>query len=84
MDYSEVYDVIAKYANDQLPVFADAWSRFPVGTAAKQVADRLRQAAECTVSEKIAEECRRAAEEIEKRAQMRRLKNENHYFARRL
>ena len=41
LSYSEVYALLAQYATDMLPEFADGWSRFPVGAAARLVENRL-------------------------------------------
>jgi len=45
MSYSEVYDIIAIYANDLLPMYADFWSRFPVSTIALKIANGLKNKA---------------------------------------
>lgn len=43
MTYAEVRDVIAMYANAVLPLFADAWSRWPTGRAGHAVITKLAQ-----------------------------------------
>ena len=40
--YSDVYETIALYANEVLPLFADGWERFPQGRCAAEVLSRLR------------------------------------------
>lgn len=40
--YSDVYDTIALYANEVLPLFADMWERFPQGQCAKMLVTALR------------------------------------------
>ena len=41
MTYDEVYKVIATYANEMLPLFADGWSRFPEGGNAATIVNYL-------------------------------------------
>jgi sugar/nucleoside kinase (ribokinase family) len=41
MTYAEVRDVIAKYAHEMLPRFADGWSRFPRGGNAATIVNYL-------------------------------------------
>ena len=41
--YSECYEIIAMYTGDVLPLFADGWSRFPVGNNANKIIERLEQ-----------------------------------------
>lgn len=46
MTYANVYDVIAKYAAEVLPNFADSWSRFPSGENAAMIVNYLNDHAE--------------------------------------
>ena len=46
MSYDDVYKIIAKYANDMLPHFADGWSRFPEGGNAAMIANFLNERAD--------------------------------------
>jgi len=41
MTYEEVREVIALYANDVLPLFADRWGRFPTRNDAEIILERL-------------------------------------------
>ena len=42
MSYDDVYRVIATYAGKELPMFADGWNRFPVGSIARTLVTALR------------------------------------------
>lgn len=41
MSYNDIYELIAMYANDVLPFYADKWSRFPCGNNAIKIIKRL-------------------------------------------
>lgn len=45
MSYNDVYEVIAMYANKILPLYADYWSRFPVGDNAYKISNELKNKA---------------------------------------
>ena len=67
MTYDDVYQVIAKYAGEMLPVFADSWSRFPQGGAAAMVVNYLNDKATMYYSfgaDEAAKDCAFAAAEI--------------------
>jgi hypothetical protein len=66
MTYEEVRHVIAKYAHEMLPQFADRWSRFPEGEVAATIVNYLNDKADFwwPVSRDAAEELADAASEI--------------------
>ena len=45
MNYNECHKVIATYAPELLPQFADNWSRFPQGHAAHEIMEALNKKA---------------------------------------
>ena len=40
-NYNDCFETLAMYANETLPLFADGWSRFPEGRAAKEITTTL-------------------------------------------
>ena len=66
MTYSEVQQIIFKYAPEMAPCFADGWSRFPQGGNAAMIVNYLNDHAETyrTLSPEIAELMIDAATEI--------------------
>ena len=42
MEYSEMYNLIAKYNSRELPLFADGWNRLPEGQNAAMIVDLLK------------------------------------------
>lgn len=69
MSYDEVFNVIAKYASDILPFFADKFNRFPQGDNALMIANCLNDKADFfrTIDSDISDNIRDAAKEIIKR-----------------
>lgn len=70
MSYSDVYDVLAMYANDLLNYYADGWSRFPSHPVAQIIIDRLNASIDTWVKldKDVAGEMTAARDEIIKRA----------------
>ena len=67
MTYSDVYNVIAKYAGEMLVYFADSWSRFPQGGTAAQIVNYLNDKSAMYYSfgaDEAAKDCAWAAAEI--------------------
>ena len=43
MNYDEIYTIIASYAPDMLPLYADKWSRLPNGDDATRIVSTLQK-----------------------------------------
>ena len=71
MTYEAVYEIIARFARRELPVFADAWERFPTGIPAEIMAKELRDQAMYwkAIKPEISQKLTDAADEIDKRAE---------------
>ena len=67
--YDDIFELLAMYANDALPLFADRWNRFPAGAVAREVIARLLKEAAFWAgrNDDTATKMRRAADEIASR-----------------